>query len=105
MERRRFLVELQLSENRSAFDRGDFEEAASNASYAGAIEPWAAAPRLQLAQAEEARGRYDEARAAALEGIDRSPDDWRGYVVLARIEARDGQRVAAEEALERRPTG
>ena len=95
-----FLVELQLSESRSAFDRGDFEEAASNASYAGAIEPWAAAPRLQLAQAEEARGRYHEARIAALEGIDRSPDDWRGYVVLARIEARDGQRVAAEEALE-----
>ena len=94
-----FLVELQLSESRSAFDRGDFEEAASNASYAGAIEPWAAAPRLQLAQAEEARGRYHEARIAALEGIDRSPDDWRGYVVLARIEARDGQRVAAEEAL------
>ena len=94
-----FLVELQLSESRSAFDQGDFEEAASNASYAGAIEPWAAAPRLQLAQAEEARGRYHEARVAALEGIDRSPDDWRGYVVLARIEARDGQLAAAEEAL------
>ncbi len=63
-----FLVDVQLSESRSAFDRGDFEEAASNASYAGAIEPWAAAPRLQLAQAEEARGRYDEARVAASEG-------------------------------------
>ena len=94
-----FLVELQLSESRSAFDRGDFAEAASNASYAGAIQPWAAAPRLQLAQAEEARGRYDEARAAALEGVERSPGDWRGYVVLARIEARDGQPAAAEEAL------
>lgn len=96
-----FLTELQLAESRSAFDRADFEEAASNASYAAAIEPWAAAPRLQLAQAEEARGRYHEARTAAEEGLDRSPDDWRGFVVLARIEAHDGMRTAAEEALER----
>jgi hypothetical protein len=95
------LSTVQLDDSRAAVDDGDFDEAARNATYASSIEPWSAAARLQVAQVEELRGRLGEARAAADESIDRSPTDWRGWVVLARILARDGDRSGAERAIER----
>jgi tetratricopeptide (TPR) repeat protein len=95
------LSSVQLDESRAAADAGELDEAARNASFAAAIQPWSSAPRLQLAQVEELRGRLGEARAAADEALERSPGDWRSWVVLARILARDGERVEAESALER----
>jgi tetratricopeptide (TPR) repeat protein len=95
------LSTIQIDESRDAVTRGELEEAATNATYASTLQPWSSAPKLQLAQVEELRGRLPEARQAAEEAIDRSPGDWRGWVVLARIMARDGDRAAAEEALAR----
>jgi tetratricopeptide (TPR) repeat protein len=95
------LTAVQLDESREAVDRGELEEAARNARYAAAIEPWAAEPRLQLAQVEELRGRLAEAREAAEEAIERSPGDWQGWVVLARIQSREGDPAEAEESLRR----
>ncbi len=95
------LTTIQLDESRAATADGDLQDAAQNASYAAALQPWSPRPRLQLAQVEELRGRYHEAREAANEAVDRAEGDWRTWVVLARIEARDGDRAAAEDALAR----
>jgi len=95
------LTAVQLDESRSDVGDGDLDSAARNARYATAIQPWSAAPWLQFAQVEELRGRLDEARDAAQNAIDKADGDWRVWVVLARIEARDGDREAADRALER----
>jgi tetratricopeptide (TPR) repeat protein len=95
------LSTVQLDEARSAVAAGDYEEAARNARYAGAIEPWAPEPRIELAGAEVLRGRLHEAREAAEDAVDRAPGDYRTHVVLARILAREGDQEAAEAELAR----
>jgi tetratricopeptide (TPR) repeat protein len=92
---------IQLDEARDAAAAGDADAAARNASYAGAIEPWSAAARVELAGAEGLRGRLDEARMAAEEAVDLAPGDYVTHLVLARILARQGERAAAEAELAR----
>jgi tetratricopeptide (TPR) repeat protein len=95
------LTGIQLTDSRDAADTGDLERAADAARDAETIQPWAAAPRLQLAQVEELRGNYDAARAAVAEARERSPGDWRTWFVTARIEDAAGREVESEAALER----
>lgn len=95
------LTGIQLANSREAVDEGELERAADSARDAETIQPWAAAPPLQLAQVEELRGNYEEARAAAAEARRRSPGDWRTWFVTARIEDGAGRAAASEAALER----
>lgn len=95
------LTEIQLAESRAAVDRGDLDEAATNARYATTIQPWAAEPRLQLAQVEELRGRIDAARDALEEAIERSPEDYQTWIVAARVASAAGMDAEARRASQR----
>jgi len=63
-------------------------------------QPWAASPYAQRALVSESEGLWEAARADALEAIAREPTNWRHRVLLARIEARSGDKAAALAALE-----
>ncbi len=62
-------------------------------------EPWASSPYAAKSLALEAAGDLSGARAAAQDAIDRDPYNWRDRLLLARIEARLGDRPSAEAAL------
>ena len=74
-----------------ALDRGDYAEAAQAARAAAAIEPWAAEPWVQLATIEQATGNLEAARIDVHEAIDRTPDDFRPWLLAAAIDLRDGR--------------
>jgi tetratricopeptide (TPR) repeat protein len=95
------LSTVQLDESRAAADEGDLDDAAENARYAAAIEPWSPEPRIELAGIEVLRGRLDEAQDAAAEAVDRAPGDFRTHLVLARILSRQAEAAEARAELER----
>jgi hypothetical protein len=80
------LTDLKLDSSRSAASRGDLVAAADDARDAANVQPWSEEPRLQLALVEELEGNLPVARIAALEAIQRSPTDWRPWVLLSRID-------------------
>jgi tetratricopeptide (TPR) repeat protein len=94
-----FLADNKINDSRDAARKGELAAAANDARDARAIEPWAADPRLQLALVEERRGRFEPALEQIRGAIDRSPDDWRLWLVRARIETRAGHIPAARAAL------
>jgi len=64
-----------------ALRRGDPASAASRAERAASLQPWSAEPWLVLTQARRSLG--GDARAAALEAIERDAADWRLWLELA----------------------
>lgn len=94
------LSETKIEDSQAAVRSGDLEQAASDAADAATLEPWAAAPKLQLALVRERQGRLEAARATLAEAIDRAPGDWRLWVVAARLEVGLGRIEAARDALE-----
>jgi hypothetical protein len=95
------VTEVKLGDSRAAARDGDYAAAASDAAAARAVQPWAGAPRLQQALVRERRGDLAGARRAALEAVERDRDDWRVWLVLARIEVRAGRVPAARRAARR----
>ncbi len=93
--------DAELRRSRSAAHSGDLSAAARSAADAAAIEPWAAAPRLQLALVEELRGNLPAALRAVEAARARAPQDWRTWLVLARLRAKAGDAAGARRALER----
>ncbi|HYH57812.1 MAG TPA: O-antigen ligase family protein [Thermoleophilaceae bacterium] len=93
-----YVAEDHLSDSREAFRAGNLEHAVDEARGARSATPWAAAPRLQLALLEERRD-----LAAALghveQAISRAPDDWRIWLVAARLRTRAGDVDGARQAL------
>ena len=65
------------------------------------IEPWAAAPRLQLALVEELAGNLPAANREVSEAIDRAPDNWQLWFVRTRLDVKSGDVDGARRALER----
>jgi Flp pilus assembly protein TadD len=93
-------TDAQLRLSRDAARDGDLQAASVEARRAAAIQPWAAAPRLQLALV------YEEADPAAAlrraeEAVDRAGEDWRAWLVLTRLRAATGDRPRALVALRR----
>jgi O-antigen ligase len=82
------LGELELRKSQDAAERGDTVIALEDARTARNLEPWAASPYLQTALVDEESGRLQNARRAIESAIDRSPDDWRLWLVDARIKTR-----------------
>jgi tetratricopeptide (TPR) repeat protein len=78
---------------------GDTAAALDDADDAVKIEPWAASPYVQRALVREAEGDLDAAIAQAQEAIDREPDFWRHHLLLARLEAKAGDRRAMRAEL------
>jgi hypothetical protein len=95
------IATIQLNNSHNAVDRGDLAAAAQDARDAGAIQPWASEPQIQLALVEKEGGDLDAASVAATKAIARAPGDWQSWLVAAEVEAALGDRVAAEEDLAR----
>jgi O-antigen ligase len=88
-----------LSDSRRAYRDGDVEGAIDEAEESIAATPWAAAPRLQLALIEETRD-LPAALAYVNQALDRASDDWRIWVVAARLRVRAGDIDGARRALQ-----
>jgi hypothetical protein len=96
-----FLGQLKIGDSRSAADRGDLTAAAQDARDASTLQPWAAEPYLQSALVQEQAGNIANARTEIDKAIDRAPEDWRLWLVAARIERAAGDNEATRAAFER----
>ena len=92
--------DAKMRASRQAASDGDLAKAADEARAAASIQPWASAPRLQLALTLE---QSDPAAAERALGaaIERAPQDWRIWLTLTRIRANSGDRAGALLALRR----
>jgi Flp pilus assembly protein TadD len=95
------VTEVKLGDSRQAARQGDYEAAADDAAAARAVQPWAAAPRLQLALVRERLGDLSGAGRAAREAAERDGDDWRVWLIVARIAVRSGDVPEARRAARR----
>lgn len=77
---------------------GDLSGALEQARTAQNVQPGAASPRLQQALVLEAQGNFPAAVTAARAATEREPTNWKTWLVLSRIEAQNGQAVAAVRA-------
>jgi hypothetical protein len=80
----------------SALANGDATRAKDLADQAITAEDWAASPYAARAEAVERLGNLAEAKRDAQQAIDREPDNWRNRLLLARIEAEQGDRPGAQ---------
>jgi O-antigen ligase/polysaccharide polymerase Wzy-like membrane protein len=96
-----FLSGARLRDSKAAAGRGDLRTAIDAARDARAIEPWSAAPDLQLALLEEQAGNYSSARLWISRAISRDATDWRLWYVRARLETKAGAIRAARRSLAR----
>jgi O-antigen ligase len=92
--------DAELRRSRDAARAGELGTAARAAADATALQPWATAPRLQLALVEELRGDLPAALRAAAAARERAPLDWRALLVLARLRAKAGDATGAQRALD-----
>jgi tetratricopeptide (TPR) repeat protein len=93
------LAHLQLRSSQEAAAENRTDEAVDGARRARALAPWAVSPHLQLALVAEQAGRLESARTSIRAATDRDADDWRLWLVTARIETKLGSVEAAREAL------
>ena len=95
------LTQYELRRSRDAVRSGDPIEARTAALAARDIEPWAASPYLQLALIDERVGQLASARLWTDDAIERSPKDWRVWLVAARLDTKLGRVAAASRSLSR----
>jgi tetratricopeptide (TPR) repeat protein len=77
---------------------GDLDGALADAREAVAVQPYAAAPRIQEALVLEEQGRLAPAAAAARDATRRESANWSNWLILSRLEARTGHARASLEA-------
>lgn len=80
---------------------GRLGDALSEARSAARAQPYAAAPKLQLALVLESEGGLGSAAAAAHDATHAEPTNWRTWLIVARIEAERGRAPAAAAAYRR----
>lgn len=95
------LSQVKLNDSQEAVERGDGDDALSDALAARALQPWAASPYLQLALVHEQIGELPTAREWIGEAIERDSEDWRLWLVAARIETKAGEPEDAVRSLRR----
>jgi O-antigen ligase len=95
---------VAIRDSQGAVGRGDLVAALDNAQSARRVEPWAASPYLQLALVLEEAGRLGAARRTIADAIERDRDDWRLWLVQARLETKAGAIRAARRSLRRAAT-
>jgi O-antigen ligase/polysaccharide polymerase Wzy-like membrane protein len=81
---------VKINQSQDAVGEGDLDGALLAAREARALQPWAAAPRLQEALVQEVRGDVPGARMAIDQALARAPEDWQVWFVDARIRAAEG---------------
>lgn len=96
-----WMVDRQLRASRDALADGDPAAAKTHAERARSVQPWAASPHLQLALVHEHEGEVDAARRAIREALERERENWRLWVVAARVDAAAGDLERARRALSR----
>jgi O-Antigen ligase len=92
---------VSIRESEAAVEAGDDGAAVDAAQDAHSLQPWAASPYLQLALVHEDRGRIGPALLAIGEAVERDRDDWRLWLVQARIQTRAGRIARARQSLAR----
>jgi hypothetical protein len=90
-------TEHLLRQSEAEAREGDLPAALEDARAAAAVQPGAAAPRLQQALLLEAGGELEAAATAARAATEREATNWRTWLIRARIEAERGR---AEESVE-----
>jgi hypothetical protein len=85
----------------TALARGDLPRARTLADQAVRAEPWAASPYSERALVLQAEGKLDQARDDVNRAIDREPQNWRWFLIRARIDAQSGNRAAVKADLAR----
>jgi len=96
-----WLVDLKIGASRAAAERGDGAAAAADALAARNLQPWASSPYLQLALVSEQTGGLRAARTWIGRAIDRNDQDWRLWLVAARIDVKLGHAAQAQRELRR----
>lgn len=94
-----WMVDRHLRASRDTLADGDPAAARTHAERARSVQPWAASPHLQLALVHEHEGELDEAREAIGEALDLEEENWRLWVVAARVEAAAGDLERARHRL------
>lgn len=90
-----------LRASQKAAGRGDLSAALADAARAQRDEPYAASPHLQRALVLERTGDLAAATAEARAAAKREPTNYRPWVVVARLEARQGRAGPAVRAFRR----
>jgi hypothetical protein len=96
-----WLASIKLADSQAAVRRGEGDAAFVAAADARRIQPWAASPYLQLALVDEASGRLAHARRWIEKAIARDDDNWRLWLVAARLATKAGDIEAAARSLQR----
>lgn len=96
-----YLASRQLGRSEAAVRAGQTDTALSAALAARDLEPWAATPYLQLALVSEQARDLRPARTWIAQAIRRNREDWRLWLVKARIDTKLGRTVDARRALGR----
>jgi hypothetical protein len=89
---------VALRESQAQARVANFKPALHDARTAGIWQPYAASPRLQQALVMEDAGDVAGAASAARNAVNAAPTDWKGWLVLSRIEAEAGRPTAAVAA-------
>lgn len=95
------LAQRELDKSQAASARGNAREALDAAESARDIQPWAATPYLQLALVSEQIGALPVARTWIGRAIARDQEDWRLWLVAARVDTKLGRVAVAERSLKR----
>ena len=95
------LADMEIRRSQTASGAGNVVQALDRAESARSIQPWAASPYLQLALVYELGGRIDEARNAIETAISKDDDDWRLWLVAARIQTKAGAITEARQSLQK----
>ncbi len=90
---------LATRDSRDAAAAGQLSTALEDGRTAERLQPYAATPQLQRALVLEEAGALTAAARAARAATADEPTNWRPWVVLARIDARQGKATAALEAM------
>jgi hypothetical protein len=91
------LADVEVGNSQAEARAGNLGAARTDAIAATRLEPWASSPYLQLALVEESSGNLTAASRAVSRSAARDADDWRPWLIAARIEDGLGEtRLAAE---------
>ena len=93
------LAQLQLESSQSVARSGRYDAAVDAARLARDLQPWAAAPHLQLALVSEEAGRLGAAQRSLGRALRRDRSDWKLWLVAARLETKQGALVEARRSL------
>jgi hypothetical protein len=89
----------RIQASQDALAKRDADRARDLADQAITAEDWAASPYAARAVASEDLGDLAAAKSDAQEALDREPDNWRHHLLLARIEAEQGNARGARGQL------